>query len=104
MALSDDERRRLEELENLLSTEDPSWARTLGKGQHGDGGPRRLVLAVLAVVAGLALVLVGVATRLVLVGAAGFVLQCAAAYWLLAGLNGAGLNSFFPRTPGGKKH
>lgn len=85
MPLSDDERRRLEELESRLRSDDPIWARTLGNGRLADGGPRRLVLAILAILAGLALVVAGAAARLVLVGVAGFAVECWAAYWLLAG-------------------
>jgi hypothetical protein len=105
MALSDDERRRLEELENLLQSDDPTWAHNLGKGHPGDGGARRLVLAILAILAGLALVVAGAATRLLLVGVAGFALECWAAYWLLKGEGAAGIRAFFLAHPaGGRTH
>lgn len=68
MPLSDDERRRLEELESRLRSDDPMWARTIGNGRPRDGGPRKLVLAILAFLVGLTLVLAGAATRLVLMG------------------------------------
>ncbi len=83
MPLSDDERRRLEELEHLLSAQDPSLARNLQEGKPGSQVQRRMVFASLAFVAGLVLVIVGVATQVLLVGVAGFLLECAAAYWFL---------------------
>lgn len=102
MPLSDDERRRLEELESRLRSDDPVWARTIGNGRPRDGGPRKLVLAILAFLVGLTLVLAGAATRLVLMGAAGFVLECAAAYWLLEGRDTAKIRAFSARFPGGR--
>jgi hypothetical protein len=86
MPLSDEERRRLEELENLLSAQDPSLARNLEAGKPAGPVPRRMILAILAVLAGLVLVVVGVSTQILLIGIAGFALECVAAYWLLDGL------------------
>jgi hypothetical protein len=83
MPLSDEERRRLEELENLLSAQDPSLARNLQEGKQDNQVPRRMVFATLAFLAGLVLVLMGVATQVLVIGAAGFLLECAAAYWFL---------------------
>lgn len=83
MPLSDDERRRLAELEDLLTAQDPSFARNLESGKPSGAVPRRKVFAILAVLAGLALVIIGVATQVPLIGIAGFVVECGAAYWLL---------------------
>ena len=91
MPLSDEERRRLEELEHLLSAQDPSLARNLREGKTGNQVPRRMVFASLAFIAGLVLVIVGVATQILFIGAAGFLLECAAAYWFLEAQG--------PRTP-----
>lgn len=86
MPLSDEERRRLKELENLLSAQDPSLARNLEEGKPASIIQRRMVLSILAGIGGLALVVAGVASQILLLGVAGFVLECVAAYWLLDGL------------------
>lgn len=85
MPLSDDERRRLEELEKQLSAQDPSLARDLEDGKPADRVPRRRVFASLAVLVGLALVIAGVVMKMPVIGVIGFVLQCAGAYWLPVG-------------------
>jgi hypothetical protein len=93
MPLSDEERRRLEELESLLSAQDPSLARNLEEGKPGNAIHRRMVFASLAFVAGAVLVVAGVATQVLLLGVAGFLVECAAAYWFLEGQGTP------PRTP-----
>jgi ferric-dicitrate binding protein FerR (iron transport regulator) len=82
MALSDDERRRLEALEEQLRVEDPRLARDLGNRKPPAPVPRRTVFAALAVLAGLAIVIVGVATQIPVIGVIGFALECAGAFWL----------------------
>lgn len=96
MPLSDDERRRLEELEHLLSAQDPSLARNLQEGKPGPPVQRRMVFASLAFVAGIVLVIVGVATQVLLIGVAGFLLECAAAYWFLEAQSAQAGTAMFP--------
>lgn len=96
MPLSDDERRRLEELEKQLSAQDPSLARDLEDGKPGRRVPRRKVVASLAILAGLALVIAGVVTKMPLIGVIGFVLQCVGAYWLPVGPGLYNQNTGFP--------
>ncbi|TLM81700.1 DUF3040 domain-containing protein [Pseudarthrobacter sp. NamE2] len=87
MALSDEERRRLEKLEQELASSDPDLYRTL---QFGAPGNKRREAATtlwgaLALIGAFTLVIVGIATELVIVGAFGFLLMVAAANWLLRG-------------------
>lgn len=86
MALSDEERRRLEALEEQLSEDDPRLARNLGEAHADRRTQRRTGFAVLAVLAGLGLVITGVAMQMPVIGAVGFALQCAGAYWFSAAL------------------
>ena len=86
MALSDEERRRLDALAEQLSGEDPRLARNLEGGSSSRHAPHRATYAVLAVLAGLALVIIGVGLRLPAIGVLGFALQCAGAYWFAARL------------------
>lgn len=86
MALSDEERRRLDALAEQLSGEYPRLARNLSGGNAVRQPPHRVTYAVLAVLAGLALVIMGVSLRQPVVGVLGFALQCAGAYWFAARL------------------
>lgn len=84
MGLSDEERRRLEKLEQELAATDPDLARKLQSG-----GPRRAaartVYGILAVVLGFVLVIIGIITELTVIGVAGFLLMVAGAHWFLGG-------------------
>jgi hypothetical protein len=89
MALSDEERRRLEVLEQELASSDPELVQKL---QVAEPGRHRreaagTVHGVLALIAALALVIVGVATELIIVGVAGFLLMIAGADRLLRGIH-----------------
>lgn len=86
MALSDEERRRLDALAEQLSGEDPRLARNLEGGSSGRPALHRVTYAVLAVLAGLALVIIGVSLQLPIIGVLGFALQCAGAYWFASRL------------------
>jgi len=86
VALSEEERKRLEMLEQQLASTDPDLDRTLqtGGGRH----PREAATAVrgiLTLVAGFALVIVGIATELIIIGAVGFLLMMAGAHWFTKG-------------------
>lgn len=84
MALSDEERRRLEKLEQELALSDPGLDRQLQSGRN-PASPRS-IYGVLAVLAGFALVIAGIITQLVVIGVAGFLLMVAGASWSLSGL------------------
>lgn len=86
MGLSDDERRRLEKLEQELAATDPDLDRKLQSGAR-HGRPAALTIrGVLTAIAGFALVIGGVITEQIVVGALGFLLMVAGAYWFLDGL------------------
>lgn len=86
MALSDEERARLERLEQELAASDPDLYRKLQSGMAGDKASGRNVWGVLTAIAGFALVISGIITRLTLIGAIGFLLMIAGAYCFLYGL------------------
>lgn len=91
MALSDYERKMLEELENQLSDEDPSFAEALApEGAAGNSvpgeftiAPRNLVLGLLIIILGLGVMIGGVAIEQVLVGILG-VAVIFAGFWYLS--------------------
>ncbi len=89
MALSEEERRRLERLELELASSDPDLNRTLQAGAPGQH-PRdaaNMVRGVLTLVAAFALVIVGIATELIIVGVVGFLLMIGGAHWFFNGLH-----------------
>jgi Flp pilus assembly protein TadB len=82
MPLSDEERKQLRELEEELAAEDPRLARELESGSLWPRQSRGL-LAALAWIAGLVLLIGGIAAQLVVVGIVGFLLMGASVYWAL---------------------
>lgn len=76
MPLSEREQRILEQLERELSTEDPKLATTMTEGPRASFG--RILIAVLGIVVGLLLLIVGVSQSLAIVGILGFVVMVAA--------------------------
>ncbi|MDT0214859.1 DUF3040 domain-containing protein [Rothia sp. ARF10] len=80
--LSEHEQRMLEQLEQALAAEDPKFASSMEGSRRG--GPTRLrwVIAVVGVLGGLGLVLVGINTTM-WVGAAGFAVMVAAVAFAL---------------------
>lgn len=89
MALSEEERKRLERLEQDLASSDPDLVRTLQTGAPGRH-PREaatMVRGILTLVGAFTLVIVGIATELIIIGAAGFLLMMAGAHWFIKGLS-----------------
>ena len=85
MPLSEHEQRVLEQMEKALYAEDPRLATQL-KRTATAGGPagldrRRLAVGVLLALAGLALVVVGVMSQLIWVGAIGFLAMVLGGAW-----------------------
>ena len=74
MPLSDHEQRLLDEIEQALYAEDPKFAASVRSARTRSRGRRSAMLCVLGVVAGLALVLVGLVANLVVLSVIGFVL------------------------------
>lgn len=87
MPLSDDERRRLEKLEQDLAAADPELNLTLQAGSPRNASART-VYGVLTVLAGLAVVIAGIITQMPIVGGAGFLLMIWGAQWALTGIQG----------------
>jgi hypothetical protein len=81
MPLSEYEQRVLEQLERDLGA-DPKLGRTMARQPRSRA---RLVFAVFGVIAGLAVLLIGAATQIVLLGVAGFALMAIAALWAMLG-------------------
>ena len=81
MPLSEHEQRLLEQMERALYQEDPKFASSLRHARSGGLDRRRVALGAVGTVAGLALVLVGVATSLPVVGVLGFVVMVAGSVW-----------------------
>ncbi|WP_122260669.1 DUF3040 domain-containing protein [Ornithinimicrobium cerasi] len=83
MPLSEHEQRVLEQMEQALYAEDPRLASTLKSTASGGAGVerRRLVIGVLVALGGLALVLVGVMTQMIWIGAVGFLAMVLGGAW-----------------------
>ncbi|MCU1519120.1 MAG: hypothetical protein JWQ75_3841 [Pseudarthrobacter sp.] len=86
MALSDEERRRLEQLEQELAATDPDLDRQLQSGVTRNQASPRTIYGVLTAFAGFAAVIAGIITQLAVIGVAGFLLMVAGATWFLSGL------------------
>ncbi|WP_458111686.1 DUF3040 domain-containing protein [Arthrobacter sp. R1-13] len=86
MALSDEERARLEKLEQELAASDPDLYRKLQWGVPSSRTSSQRVYGVLSTLAGFAVVITGIVTEITIIGALGFVLTMAGAYWFLYGV------------------
>ncbi|MGO1591189.1 MAG: DUF3040 domain-containing protein [Ancrocorticia sp.] len=90
MALSDYERKMLEELEAQLADEDPKFADTLKPEPPEPSTPmrlsiRHLVLGLLVAVVGIAVLVVGIAFEIVIVGVAGVVIMFGGFWYITEG-------------------
>jgi hypothetical protein len=84
--LSDEERRRLEKLEQDLAATDPELNRELQSGEP-PGMAARAATGILVAVAGFAMIITGIITQVTIIGVIGFVLMCAGAHWFLNGFH-----------------
>ena len=73
MPLSEHEQRLLEQMERALYAEDPKFASSLRSSRGGRASRGYAALGVLAVLAGLGLLIAGVATTVIALGVVGFV-------------------------------
>lgn len=95
MALSEDERKMLEELEAQLSDDDPHFAHNLRKEPEEAEGSgvgvrlslRNLVLGLLATVAGIGVLVVGVATEIVPIAVLGVAIIFGGLWYLSSGIH-----------------
>jgi hypothetical protein len=88
--LSDHEQRLLDEIEQALYAEDPKFAASVRSARTRSRTRRTAVLCAFGVVAGLALVLVGLVTNLIVLSVVGFVFVVASCGYGVQVLRGHG--------------
>ena len=79
MPLSEHEQRLLEQMERALYAEDPTFANNLRTPSVGRASRGRAAIGVVGVIAGMGLVLAGVATMIIALGIVGFVVMLVSA-------------------------
>lgn len=105
VSLSDHEQRLLEQMERALYQEDPKFASSLRHGHAASLDRRRVVMGSIGTAVGLGIVLVGVATKIPLIGVLGFALMVAGAVWAWASAKGDSAEAGFARmTPQHSSH
>jgi Flp pilus assembly protein TadB len=91
--LSEHEQRLLDQIEQALYAEDPKFASAVRSARRHSHARRTVILAALGLLAGLALVLVGLVTNLIVLSVVGFVFVvgcCAFAIQVLRARVGSG--------------
>jgi hypothetical protein len=86
--LSEHEQRLLDQIEQALYAEDPKFASAVRSARARTRTRRWIALAVLGVLGGLGVILIGLAAKLVFLGVIGFVLIVAACAYTAAMLRG----------------
>ncbi|MHA7142382.1 MULTISPECIES: DUF3040 domain-containing protein [unclassified Arthrobacter] len=81
MALSEHEQRLLDQLEQQLHADDPKFASSMASSPQRTISTRRIVIGALMTVAGILILLLGVANQIILVGVAGFLVMGAGVYY-----------------------
>ena len=81
MPLSEHEQKLLEQLEKQLHEDDPKFASSMGSDAGRSFSTRHLVIGVLATLAGIVLLLLGVTIQSIPVGVLGFVIMGAGVYY-----------------------
>ncbi|MHA7154921.1 DUF3040 domain-containing protein [Arthrobacter sp. TMN-50] len=81
MALSEHEQRLLDQLEQQLHADDPKFASSMASSTQRSLSTRRIVIGALMAVAGILVLLLGVANQIILVGVAGFLVMGAGVYY-----------------------
>jgi hypothetical protein len=99
--LSDHEQRLLDEIEQALYAEDPKFAAAVRSARTRSRTRRSIGLGVLGVVAGLALVLVGLLTTVIVLSVVGFVLLVGACGFIAQTLRGRDRGAPAPSGPTG---
>jgi hypothetical protein len=85
LPLSDRERKVLEELELDLAAEDPRLAQELSSGFAERGVKASKHLAAIGCLTGVVILMAGIATQIIIVGVAGFLLMGTGTYFLVEG-------------------
>ncbi|WP_336713160.1 DUF3040 domain-containing protein [Arthrobacter sp. USHLN218] len=83
MALSEEERRLLEDLERHMRADDPALVRELETGKAGTPPFRIAVLSIGSAVVGLVLLLIGLTSQLLVISVPGLLLLAGGLYWLM---------------------
>ena len=81
MPLSEHEQKLLEQLEKQLHEDDPKFASSMGSDPGRTWSTRHMVIGVLATLAGVLLLLIGVSVQIIFVGVLGFVVMGAGVYF-----------------------
>lgn len=100
MPLSDHEQRLLDEIEQALYAEDPKFAASVRSARTRWRTRRSVALCVIGVVAGLALVLVGLVANIVALSVVGFVFVVASCGYAVQVVRGRHANSSAPESSG----
>jgi len=87
--LSEHEQRLLEQMERALYAEDPKFASSLRSSGPRSGSRRAAAFGVLAALAGVALLVGGAATSIILLGVLGFLVMLAGTYAVIRSLKAA---------------
>ena len=105
MPLSEHEQRLLEQMERQLYADDPKLASTLRGSGRSLRSRQRVIIGGLALVAGLALLVAGVAAPLWPLGVVGFLVMLAGGWWASAGWHrgSSATGATGQRTPAGDK-
>ncbi len=99
MPLSDNEQRLLEQMERALYAEDPKFASAMRGAARRSGSLPRMALGIAAIVAGLVVLVLGVANGNVLIGVLGFLGMLAGTAYAFSGRRRPGPTGVV--TPGG---
>lgn len=101
MPLSEHEQHLLEQMERALYAEDPKFATSMRSERAAAGDRRRIAVGVVGLLIGLGLLVAGVAAKLVIIGAVGFLAMVGGLWLVVAAMSrGAGEQTQAP-TPGG---
>jgi DUF3040 family protein len=102
--LSEHERRQLEQIEAALRAGDPRFAGVVRAADPRVHYRRRVVAAALGFLAGVGLLLAGVAVNVILIAVAGFVVMLACTLWAVTSYRRmTGRAPAKDRSPGGKR-
>jgi hypothetical protein len=99
--LSEHEQRLLEQMERALYAEDPKFATSLRSSGPRPGSRRKAVIGVLVGIAGLALLVAGAATSLVVLGVLGFLAMLAGTVLVVSALRAPATETAAPAAAAG---
>mgnify|MGYP003499831847 FL=1 len=99
MPLSEHEQRLLEQMEKALYAEDPKFATSLRSAPGARAARGRAALGVLGILAGLGLLIAGVATTLIVLGVLGFVVMLVGSVMVYASFQGRPTDEAAPTSP-----